>query len=104
MALVTAQLLFVDEPDPDAVRLDVVVLDRVETSVSPEVGAPIAFGFDLPGDEHQRTRVRTVLANWSRRSATIGMAVRTRHGVDEVELRSGVASLLLALRVAHGTA
>lgn len=103
MGLVTAQLLFVERPDADSVRLDVVVLDRVETTASPEVGSPLAFGFGLPTDEEHRDRVLTVLGNWARRGAAVDLALRVRRGVDEIELRSGVASIVLRARLAHGT-
>lgn len=103
MGLVTAQLLFVEQLDATAVRLDVIVLDRVECAASPEVGAPLAFGFGLPDDEDDRERVLTLLRNWERRGVVLDMAVHTRRGVDEVELRCGVASLALHRRAAHGT-
>jgi hypothetical protein len=103
MALITAQVLFVERPDPDTVRLDVVVLDRAEAPMSPPVGAPIAFGFGMPFDEDERDRALTVLANWARRGATVEMNIRARDGGDEVVLRSGLASISLHPWVPHGT-
>lgn len=102
MALITAQLLFVERPDADSVRLDVIVLDRAEAPMSPPVGAPIAFGFGVPSDEEERDRALTVLANWARRGAAVDMNIRAREGADEVVLRSGLASISLRPWVPHG--
>lgn len=101
MGVVTAQLLFVEQPDATSVCTDVIVLDRAEAPNSPEVGAPLTFGFGLPVDDVERDHLLTVLRNWARRSATVEMAIRTRRGVDEVELQSGVASIVLRPRIPH---
>lgn len=104
MGLVIAQLLFVEHPDPDAVRLDVIVLERAEADMSPPLGAPIAFCFGLPSAGDERDQVLTVLANWERRGASIDISLRSSRGADEVVLRSGVACITLFPHVPHGTA
>jgi hypothetical protein len=103
MALVTAQLLFVDQPDDASVLLDVVVLDRVETSVSPAVGAPISFCFGLPPDDEERAGLLSVLRTWAGRGAVVDLAIRTRHGDDQVVLRSGTGSVALRPPLGNGT-
>lgn len=102
MGLVIAQLLFVEHPGADSVRLDVIILERAQTATSPPVGAPIAFCFGLPSEEEERDHVLTVLANWTRRGASIDISIRQRRGVDEVVLRSGVAWITVQPRVPHG--
>lgn len=104
MGLVIAQLLFIEQPDPDRVLLDVIVIDCAEAAQRPEVGAPIALGLGLPHDDEERSRALTVLGNWARRGAVVDIAIRARRGADEVVLRSGVASIALLPRVPHGTA
>ena len=104
MGLVIAQLLFVELPDAESVRLDVIVLERAEAEMAPEVGAPIDFGFEMPSDEDERVRALTVLGNWARREAAVDITIGVRRGVHEVVLRSGVACLTLQPHVSHGTA
>ena len=95
MGQVTAQLLFVDQPDAHSVRLDVIVLDLAEAELSPPVGAPLAFWFGMPTEADERARVLTVLGNWARRGAAVEIDVNTGRGVVEVVLRSGVACIAL---------
>lgn len=103
MALVTAQLLFVEHLDPGSVRLDVIVLARVEAGASPCVGAPLSFPFRLPADAEARGRVCIVLDSWSQRGATIDIDLRARAGSCEIVLRSGVAGVVLHPWVPQGT-
>jgi hypothetical protein len=100
MALLTAQLLFVEQPDPRSVQLDVIVLDRLEAAASPEVGAPLTFALELPTDDDQRQDALKVLSNWARQRATVEMNVRSHHGVDVIDLRRGVANIGLRPQVA----
>jgi hypothetical protein len=102
MGLLTAQLLFVEPLDADSVRLDVIVLDRAEAPASPLVGAPLALGFGMPGDEDERARAVTVLENWARRGAAVDITIRTTKAADEVVLRNGVASIALQPRTPDG--
>jgi hypothetical protein len=102
MGLITAQLLFVERPDADSVRLDVIVLSRAEAPMSPPVGAPIAFGFGMPPDQDERDRALTVLGNWARRGAAVDMTIRPRDGGDEFVLRNGLACIALNPWVPHG--
>lgn len=95
MALLVAQLLFVDRIDDRTVHLDLVVLDRAETSVSPPVGAPLGFAFRLTGPPEERDALAATLEGWAERSATIHVALLERRGATKVRLRAGSGSVTL---------
>jgi hypothetical protein len=103
MGLVTAQLLFVDQPDDDSVQLDVVVLGRIETSVSPDVGAPLTLRFGLPSAGEDRDRVLSVLRTWAGRGVVVDLAIRRWRGDDQVVVRSGTACIALRPPLGNGT-
>jgi hypothetical protein len=95
MALITAQLLFVDRIDDQNVRLDVIVLDRAETRVSPAVGAGLAFDFRLPADGAYRQEVASTIARWADGSMTVGLSLMERRDVTQVVVTSGAESVIL---------
>jgi hypothetical protein len=103
MALVTAQLLFLERLDPDTVVLDLIVLDRADEPASPPVGAPLAFGFALPSDQDERAEALVVLGNWADRGAAVEIDLRARGEIDEIVLRSDLAGVVLHPAV-RGTA
>ena len=95
MALLVAQLLFVERIDDRTVHLDVIVLDRAETAASPPVGAALCFEFRLPGPPEQHDALAGVLERWAERSATIHLALFERRGETGVGLRAGTTTIVL---------
>ena len=95
MALITAQLLFVERIDEGTIRLDVVVLDREQTPVSPAIGAGLAFDFLLPRDPDYRAEVAATLARWADAGATVELTLLAWRRVTQILVVSGSESILL---------
>jgi hypothetical protein len=95
VALISAQLLFVDRIDDDTVRLDVIVLDRAQTSVSPPVGAGLAFDLQLPAEPDYRHEVVETLTRWAARSATVDLTLLEWRTVTKILVASASESVIL---------
>jgi hypothetical protein len=95
MALLTVQLLFTDRIDDDTIRLDVVVLERAQTQVSPPVGAGLAFDFQLPADPAYRQEVADTLTRWAQRSVTVDVTLLEWRTVSKILVASGSESVVL---------
>jgi hypothetical protein len=94
MALLTAQLLFVERCD-EIVRLDLIVLARADAPRSPRVGEPLAIDLALPSDAVVREASARLLRRWAEASSVIDLDLVDRPGRTMVRLTSPLSSITL---------
>jgi hypothetical protein len=95
MALLEGQLLFAERKDARTVRVDVIVLARLDAPESPAVGAPVCFEFALPGDAVWREAMSRLLRSWADELAVVELDVLERHGRTLVRVATGDTALTL---------
>jgi hypothetical protein len=94
MTLLTGQLLFVERHD-ETLRLDLVVLERVDAPRSPAVGQPIALDLALPGDVPWREALERQLHRWAEASTVVDLDIVERPGRTCVRVSSTLSAVML---------